>query len=68
MAGTPGYMCPQIVFEKKYTAKCDVWSMGIIYYELLFGNLPGRGDDDAIRIKDISKNGILFPSNIRISV
>lgn len=41
--------------------------MGIIFYELLFGNLPGRGNDDVLRIKDISKNGILFPSNIRIS-
>jgi serine/threonine protein kinase len=41
--------------------------MGIIYYELLFGNIPGDGDEDSKRIKDINKNGLLFPSNIRIS-
>lgn len=32
--------------------------MGIIYYELLFGNIPGIGQDDKARIKDINKNGV----------
>jgi len=44
-----------------------VWTLAIIYYELLFGNIPGRGKDDVQRIQDIQKNGILFPSSIRIS-
>ena len=39
-------MCPQIVLEESYTEKCDIWTMGVIYYELLFGNLPGKGRDD----------------------
>jgi len=42
--------------------------MGIIYYELLFGNIPGRGKDDIQRINDLKSNGVLFPSSIRISV
>jgi serine/threonine-protein kinase ULK/ATG1 len=67
MAGTPGYMCPQIVFEKDYTSKCDIWTMAIIYYELLFGNIPGRGKDDNQRMQDILRNGVLFPSGVRIS-
>lgn len=46
MGGTPGYMNPQIVLGQKYTNKCDVWTMGVIYYELLFGNIPGRGRTD----------------------
>jgi len=29
-----------------YTDKCDVWTMAIIYYEMLFGDIPGRGRDD----------------------
>lgn len=32
--------------------------MGIIYYELLFGNIPGRGKDDEARIKDLKITGI----------
>jgi len=28
--------------------------MGVIYYEMLFGDLPGRGHDDKKRILDLS--------------
>jgi serine/threonine protein kinase len=65
--GTPGYMNPQIVLQQKYTHKCDIWTIAIIYYELLFGNIPGRGRDDQQRIADLSRNGVQFPRNIRIS-
>jgi calcium-dependent protein kinase len=51
--GTPGYMSPQIVLEEKYTEKCDIWSIGVIYYELLFNNFPGKGDSDEERINDL---------------
>ena len=65
--GTPGYMNPQIVLQQKYTHKCDIWTIAIIYYEILFGNIPGRGRDDEQRIADLSRNGVQFPRNIRIS-
>jgi len=51
--GTPGYMNPQIVMNMPYTNKCDVWTMAIIYYEMLFGNIPGRGRDDNSRIREL---------------
>jgi serine/threonine-protein kinase ULK/ATG1 len=42
--GTPGYSAPEVTEKVPYTKKCDIWSLGIIYYELLFGNIPGRWD------------------------
>lgn len=45
--GTRAYMAPE-VFEKSYDKKCDIWSIGVIAYALLSGELPfsGRGDED----------------------
>lgn len=38
--GTPFYMAPQILKNERYTSKCDIWSLGIIFYQLVFGRLP----------------------------
>ena len=41
--------------------------MGIIFYELLTGNIPAEDKDDENRIKNIQKNGIMFPNKNNIS-
>ncbi len=35
--GTPYYMAPQILANVKYCIKCDVWSLGVIYYQMIYG-------------------------------
>lgn len=35
MVGTPYYMSPQQLRRQKYTPKCDIWAIGLIYYEVL---------------------------------
>lgn len=37
LVGTPLYMSPQILDNKKYTSKTDIWSIAFIFYESLFG-------------------------------
>ena len=69
VVGTPAYMAPQVlnreVFEK-YSYKCDIWSFGVVCYELLVGCLPWniKGNNlDVLyhTIKDRSLKGIEFP-------
>ncbi|XP_043669922.1 serine/threonine-protein kinase ULK3 isoform X1 [Vespula pensylvanica] len=38
--GSPLYMAPEILLENKYDARIDLWSVGVIMYECLFGKAP----------------------------
>jgi serine/threonine protein kinase len=38
--GTKGYQAPQILHGHLYDFKCDIWSTGIVAYELLHARLP----------------------------
>ena len=39
------YMAPEVV-EQKYSSTCDIWSIGIILFEMFFGKLPYKDNDD----------------------
>ena len=38
--GTPLYVSPELLKRKSYNNKIDVWGLGILAYELLFGRVP----------------------------
>ena len=52
MLGTPLYMAPELVRHQRYSEKVDVWSLGIITYQLLSGKTPFDGKN----IKKINQN------------
>lgn len=41
--GTPGYVAPEVLNDKDYTCKADVYSAGIILYMILTGRIPFNG-------------------------
>lgn len=41
--GTPLYMAPELVKHERYSEKVDVWSLGVIVYQLLCGKTPFDG-------------------------
>lgn len=43
-AGTPPYMAPEIFSDDPYNNKVDIWSLGVVIYELFAGFRPF--DDD----------------------
>lgn len=50
MIGTPDYMSPEQVQGQKADAQADVFSIGVILYEMLTGDLPYKGDTTASRV------------------
>jgi len=38
-------MAPELLDGKTYSGKCDVFSMGVLFYKTLFGKLPWIGKD-----------------------
>ena len=38
--GTPLYMSPETLFHNKYSKENDIWSIGVIFYEMLQGRSP----------------------------
>ena len=43
-AGTQMTMAPEIIKGEKYDNKCDLWSIGIIIYQLSFKEYPYKGE------------------------
>ncbi|XP_029819019.1 LOW QUALITY PROTEIN: serine/threonine-protein kinase ULK3 [Manacus vitellinus] len=40
LRGSPLYMAPEMVCRQQYDARADLWSVGVILYEALFGEPP----------------------------
>jgi eukaryotic-like serine/threonine-protein kinase len=45
LVGTPAYMAPEVVLEKTVDLAADVFSMGVVFYELLAGKNPFLADN-----------------------
>lgn len=65
--GSPIYMAPQVLERLPYTTKCDIWSIGVMFFEMLFGCPPWKARDEkelTSKIKSIPITTILKRENI----
>ena len=62
--GTPLYMAPELVKEQPYDHTVDLWSLGVILFELLVGQPPFYTNSIYSLINHIVKDPVVFPSHV----
>ncbi|XP_068131783.1 serine/threonine-protein kinase ULK3 isoform X1 [Hyperolius riggenbachi] len=68
LRGSPLYMAPEMVCSKHYDARVDLWSVGVILYEALFGRAPFASRSfSELEEKIRSVQSIELPSRPRVS-
>lgn len=53
--GSPLYMSPEILSQQPFSSKCDVWSAGILLFEMLYGKTPWSGTSQINLYKNIKE-------------
>jgi len=61
--GTLDYKAPEICMRKPYGAACDLWSLGVVLYEMLSGELPSLFESDE-SVVAYANSGVSFSGNI----
>lgn len=61
MLGSPIYMAPEVLKGEIYTMKADIWSLGVVLYEMLNGECPYKSNSIAKLIQVLESSDAVFP-------
>lgn len=70
VVGTPAYLSPEMAQGKRELIgpMCDVWSLGVMLYEMLAGRLPFQGDDVPEVMRQVVERDPLRPRVVRPTI
>lgn len=64
MCGTVEYMAPEIIQHQHYGKSVDWWALGILTYELFYGQTPFFNQNKSKIMKSIVQSQPKFPKNV----
>lgn len=68
MCGTPLVMAPEVLNGRRYNHKADVWSLGIVFFEMLTGFTPFTGKDKNDLKNNLEKGVYRLPKKLKLSL
>ncbi len=68
ITGTAAYMSPEMVRSEDMDHRTDIWSLGVVLYEMLTGQLPFRGENWEATMYAISNNAPVPINELRKDV
>jgi serine/threonine protein kinase len=63
LTGTPAYMAPEYILQRTSSERSDVFSAGLVFYELLTGKRAFPGNDILLVMKQIAGEDIRLPQD-----
>ena len=67
LCGTLDYLPPEMVQGLDHDSAVDVWSLGVLCYEFLFGQPPFEAEGHSNTYKRILRVDLRFPADILVS-
>jgi serine/threonine protein kinase len=59
--GSPAYAAPEMVLGKSYTKSADIWSLGVMLYAIVVGNLPFDEENVQRLLQKIVYTEVTYP-------
>ncbi len=64
IVGTPEYMSPEQAAGEVATSRSDIYSLGVVFYEMLTGKIPFEGDSTLMVLKKIQTTEPVWPRSL----
>ena len=59
--GTPNYIPPEMIARTGYSSQVEIWSLGVLIYQLLVGRPPVEGENARETMRQIPLSEIYIP-------
>lgn len=63
MYGTPFFVAPEVIRAETYTPAVDIWSLGVLAYNMLSGKLPFDGNNIKEVLRRVRAGRYTFPDS-----